>query len=255
MNVSSHHKADPRNFSLNDRNRPIADAQRFCYHDANKPDSGHIHLNSCSEGDQYTQQTIEISLYASRTFMDLWTMLIKRQFLWISGLLVVLLLLIAVIVILEPLRLQTYEPVSMDIKPTSGIVTPPWPQNIHFSIGIICLDLPTWWIDMHEKGKCYINAWLRGSPPGFRFTNYEFILRDVEDNMRQLPQFSYEIKDAFVSSGAPWRSVDIVYEFSRPPKTLSLTVPSIEVAGAVYTIPELRFEYQETIGYGRFVNW
>jgi len=171
---------------------------------------------------------------------------IRRAVFWIVGI-VGAILLFAVVWAVTVDRYQSYEPISKGKMLKGGAVKTPWPQAVYFRVGIVCLDLPTLWIDFRREGTCNINAWLFGSPPDFRFTSDEFVLRDVEDNFQRISWYAYEPKEDY------GRSANIVYKFSQPPKTLSLTVPPIEVAGVVYAIPELRFKYKETMGFWRFV--
>jgi hypothetical protein len=178
----------------------------------------------------------------------------RRHIVWIIVLAALVGLAAVMWLVLEPRRIQSYRLMPAEAVSATGNIMTPWSQPVHLSVGIICLDLPTWWFDRQDKGSCYVNVWLRGRFRDFRFTGDAFALRDVTSGSRPLTWTAYKAGER-LDSIVPERWVDIVYEFSSPPRQLSLTLPKIAVAGRSYTIPELRFEYQERIVFGRLVNW
>lgn len=153
------------------------------------------------------------------------------------------------------MRYQGYVPISTENISEQGKVKTPWPQDIDFSVTIVCLGLPTWRIDTHKEGKCILNAWLQGGPADFRFGNDEFILRDVENERRPIVMDTYEPNEQFLTSARPWLWVDISYKLVSPPKLLELTVPPVVIDGVVYQLPELRFKYKEKVIVDAFLNW
>lgn len=177
-----------------------------------------------------------------------------REIVWVIGLVALVGLAAVTWVILEPRRIQTYSLMPAEGVSEAGNIISPWPQSVHLSVGIVCLGLPTWWIDRQDRGSCHVNVWLRGSFRDFRFENDAFVLRDLTNGSNRLAWSSYKPGER-LNSIVPDRWVDIAYEFSFPPKQISLTLPNIVVDGRVYSIPKLRFEYRERIVFGHLVNW